>query len=183
MSEPTATSTATDSDAAPAGAAGVTESDFLDQQARVAKAAISAALADAKAALAEGVDPATWARRYPVVAIGSALVAGFAAALVAIPSKQQQELARIEKIARALHPTPEKPASPPKQEKAEGAAAASSPIWMTIVKEALAFARPLLAALASSHLGSPPPAPENGDGQAPPVTPPPAAAAAAYPRR
>ena len=40
--------------------------------------------------------------------IGSAVAAGFVAAVLAIPSKEQQELKKLEKIRRALHPEVEK---------------------------------------------------------------------------
>src|SRR5436309_2969389 len=51
----------------------VDEGDFLQKQADEAKRAISAAMADAKDALAEGMDPREWTRRFPMVAIGSAV--------------------------------------------------------------------------------------------------------------
>ena len=142
----------------------VDEADFLQQQVSEAKAALAATLSDAAAALKDGVDPATWARRYPLLAIGSALLAGFAAAAVTIPSKEQQELRKLEKLAKALRPA----APAPSGDKAAAAPTANAtadetkkPLWLTILHEAINLLRPalvsMLSAYVGSHASSPPP--------------------------
>ena len=142
------------------------ESEFLQQQVDEAKAALAATLSDAAAALKDGVDPATWARRYPLLAIGSALLAGFAAAAVTVPSKEQQELKKLEKLARALRPA----AAVPAGEKAAGAPSPATaeeskkPIWMTLLHEAISLLRPALVSMLSAYIGShnSAPPPSNG---------------------
>jgi hypothetical protein len=123
----------------------LSEGEFLEHQAQQAQAAIARALANAKAALAEGVDPREWTRRFPIIAIGSAAAAGFTAALLAVPSKEQQELRRLEKIQQALHPeSPKTDANgKPKEQRA---------IWMTLLLEAAHLIRPVLTSLLFSGL-------------------------------
>src|SRR5258707_6599902 len=62
--------------------AALSETEFLHRQAEQAQLAIGQALANARAALAEGMDPREWTKKYPLVAVGSALVAGFAASVM-----------------------------------------------------------------------------------------------------
>jgi hypothetical protein len=138
-------------------AADMSESDYLARQAEVAKLAISRALSDAKAALAEGLDPKEWTRRYPFVAVGSAIAAGFAAAVLTIPSKEQQELHKLEKIRRAMHPEPES---------AKEAKAEQKPLWSTLLHEAVQLIRPVLVSAVSAGIGRAS-APHEGDGHDP----------------
>jgi hypothetical protein len=141
--------------------AAVSEADFLQRQSEQAQAAIANALANARAALAEGVDPREWARRYPIIAIGSAAVAGFAAAVMTIPSKEQQEIHRLEKIKEALHPHP----APPKNE-SNGKSAEHQSVWMTLLHEAVQLIRPVLTSVLFANIGGPsssaPPSPGYG---------------------
>lgn len=126
-------------------AADMSESDYLARQAEVAKLAISRALSEAKSAFTEGMDPREWTRRYPFVAVGSAIAAGFTAAVLAIPSKEQQELHKLEKIRRAMHPEPE----PAKETKAE-----PKPLWSTLLHEAVQLIRPVLVSAVTAGLES-----------------------------
>ena len=84
----------------------ISESEFLADQADRAKAAAMAALSSAKVALGNSVDPRPAMRNHPLFVLGSASLAGFVAALLAIPSKKEQELRRMERIHRARNPEP-----------------------------------------------------------------------------
>ncbi|HSV14736.1 MAG TPA: hypothetical protein VLI90_10780 [Tepidisphaeraceae bacterium] len=146
------------------------EADFLTRQADEAKAAIASALADAKAALAEGIDPREWTRRYPFVALGSAVAAGFVAAVLTIPSKEQQELKKLEKIRRAMHPEVDEVKSKTKAAVADAADEAKAEshkhsFWSTILREAVQMIRPILISAMTAGLGAK--AAQNADGRPP----------------
>jgi hypothetical protein len=76
----------------------------------------SAALARVKdqllSDLASGVDPKLWLETHPWATIAGAMVAGFAAASLLVPSKEQQALRRLAAIERALMPKPADMKSP-----------------------------------------------------------------------
>ena len=82
------------------------EAEFLQKQAADAKAAIGAVVNDLKRDLAQGVDPRGWMQVAPWTTLAAAAVAGFAAAAVAVPSKEEQTLKRLKKIEEALTPKP-----------------------------------------------------------------------------
>jgi hypothetical protein len=149
----------------------LSEAEYLARQADEARRAIAHALNEAKASLAQGMDPKEWTRRYPKIAVGSAIVAGFAAAVLAIPSKEQQELRRLERLHRAMNPPPPEPAKPHGEEKTK--TEKSKSVWSIILLEAVQLIRPVVtsalnAALAAHRNGAP-----DGDGrvedQPPPV--------------
>jgi len=77
-------------------------------------------------------------------------VAGFIAAVLTIPSREEQELKRLERIRRAMYPEPE----PVKPAKPEGVAetAVKTSIWVTLLREAVQAARPLLVSLVTASL-------------------------------
>jgi hypothetical protein len=82
------------------------EKQFLTKQAADAKAAIGAVFNDIKRDLTQGVDPRGWMQVAPWTTLAAAAVAGFAAAAVAVPSKEEQTLKRLKKIEEALNPKP-----------------------------------------------------------------------------
>jgi hypothetical protein len=135
------------------------ENEFLQEQADEAKAAIGNALSEAKSALATGMDPKAWTRKYPLIAVGSALVAGFAAAAVTISSKEERELAHLRKVHEAMHPEP-----------APAASAGVKPgFWSSVIREAVEMIRPVLTtALLASFKGPP----SNQQPSSPPSDPP-----------
>ena len=109
---------------------------FLREQAEAARAALMQGVNDLKAALAGTVDPRQLPRRYPFITIGAVAVTGFVAALLTIPSREQQELKRLERIRRAMYPE----AEPAKAKAADGhgePAKAKAPLWMTVVREGI----------------------------------------------
>ncbi len=130
------------------------EADFLEKQADEAKAAITRAMADARTALAEGIDPREWTRRYPVVALGSAVAAGFVAALLAIPSKEQQELKKMEKVRRALHPEVELPKKAAAEAKDAKVHESPHSFWSTLLREAISLIKPVLMSAVTAGITS-----------------------------
>jgi len=101
------------------------ENDYLQQQADDAKAAIGNAFSEAKTALAQGMDPSAWTRKYPLVAVGSALAAGFVAAMVAVKSNEAEPV------------SPQPSNSPPPRKPG---------FWWSLTREAVEMVRPVLTA-------------------------------------
>ena len=103
--------------------------------------------------MAEKADPRQLMRKFPFVTLGSTVAVGFAAALLTIPSREQQELRRLERIRRAMHPelTPPKPAA---TKAANGEVPAKGPLWLSIAKEVLQAVRPMLTALVTAKLAA-----------------------------
>jgi hypothetical protein len=112
------------------------ENDYLQQQADDAKAAIGNAFSEAKTALAQGMDPSAWTRKYPLVAVGSALAAGFVAAMVAVKSNEPQPV------------SPQPPSAPPPAPKPG--------FWWSLIREAVEMVRPVLTAALIAAIKSPP---------------------------
>ena len=82
------------------------EADYLTLQQEHAKAAIARVVSEMKAALAEGANPKDWLHQYPWATLGASAVAGFVAASMLIPSREQQALKKLAEIERALNPEP-----------------------------------------------------------------------------
>ena len=74
----------------------------MTRQAADAKAAIARAKSDIAQDLARTADPRAWLAVAPWTTLAGAAVAGFLAAAVAIPSKQEQALRRLRKLEKAL---------------------------------------------------------------------------------
>jgi hypothetical protein len=133
------------------------ESEFLRLEAEKAKLAISESLKKARAALGNSVDPRVPLRKHPLIGIGTAAVAGFVATVLMVPSKEERELRHLERLRRAMHPEPPKAAptdakSDGNGSHAESPAAEKKPIWMTVLKEVIAFAKPILLAQITTQL-------------------------------
>jgi len=148
----------------------VSESDFLRQEAENAKLRMGAALNQAKEAMVGKVDPHKLTRKHPILSILTAVIGGFVAALLAIPSREEQELRRLERLHRATHPAP--PPSQTSNGKSENPAPAEKrSIGAVIVHEIIGMIKPILLATITAGIKSattPPPAsaevkpPENG---------------------
>jgi hypothetical protein len=89
------------------------EADFLTLQQEHAKAAIGRAMSELKSALAGGVDPRPWMKQYPWATLGASAVAGFVAASMLVPSKEEQALKKLAAIEKALNPPPPRRPEPP----------------------------------------------------------------------
>jgi hypothetical protein len=144
---------------APRPAGRLTEAEFLDAQAEQAKAALRATLDEMKVDLRKGLSPLHWAQDHPWIALIGSSVGGFVAASTLVPSKEQQELARLRRIHEALHPTP-KPAAQDKKSKAkeveEGA------IGGLLLRQLIGLIHPLLTSLLSAAMTARQAPPEPG---------------------
>jgi hypothetical protein len=127
-----------------------TESEYLAQQSRAAQAALQQAWSEFKANLGHGVDPKAWAKQHPWIALGGAAVAGFAATAALVPSKEQQALRKLAELERALHPPP------PPQATNGDAKKEKAGILTTILLEAFALLRPVLASILTAQMGGGP---------------------------
>jgi len=126
------------------------EAEFLEQEAAKARAAINEALSDLGRNLKATVDPHMLTRDHPWIAISTAAVAGFAAALTLVPSKEQQALRALVELERARHGPPPSPASTtaPASDNSPKAAGAVG----TIAAEAWKMLRPLATTLLSAGI-------------------------------
>lgn len=86
--------------------AGVGESVYLTRQAQLAKQAMRQTVADMGSLAAQGADPRQWMQQCPWATLGASAVAGFAATVLLVPSKEQQALKKLAAIERALQPPP-----------------------------------------------------------------------------
>jgi hypothetical protein len=149
-------------------AAPLSEAEFLKREATRAKAAIGEALSDLGNNLKATADPHVLTRDHPWVAISAAAVAGFAAAITLIPSKEQQALRALAELERVRHAPPPAAATSDKAAAAEGAAGG---IFATIAAEVFKMIRPLITTLLTAGISrataaSSGPAPADGNGHA-----------------
>jgi hypothetical protein len=91
-------------------AAALSESEFLTRQSADAKAAISRVVSDLQHDLTQTVDPRAWLQSHPWTTLGATAIAGFVAAAMVVPSKEEQMLKKLRAIEKALTPDPAAPA-------------------------------------------------------------------------
>ncbi len=65
------------------------------------------ASSEMKAWLVQSVSPIQWTRQHPWIGLSAGAVAGFVAATMAVPSKEQQALRKLRRIEAALNPSRE----------------------------------------------------------------------------
>jgi len=132
------------------------EADFLTLQQEHAKAAIGRVVGEIKTALAEGANPTEWAKQYPWATLGVSAVAGFVAATMLIPSREEQALKKLAEIERALNPEPRRRAERERDEhpdSVDGKAGAEAyqsgkhSFMTTLMGEAIKAVRPALISL------------------------------------
>ena len=104
------------------------------------------------AKLGEGANPVEWAKRYPWASVGASAVAGFVAASLLIPSKEQQALARLAAIERALNPAPPKKEQPEVSDSVNGDSSAkqhraSTGLLTLLAREAIGAVKPAIISL------------------------------------
>jgi hypothetical protein len=148
----------------------LSESEYLAQQAASAKAAITGALSEMGKDFARTADPRLWARQHPWATLAASAVAGFAAAATLVPSKEQQALAKLAAIERALE------AHRPGKHAADGEKASDGNgkehkggFLTTLLHELIAVVRPAILSVISAGLAShaaPPPADPNAEAPA-----------------
>ena len=78
------------------------EGKVHQMQARHAKFALQEAVLDARHHLLKAADVRPVLRKYPYVAVGGSLAAGFVAAAVLVPSKKQRAASRLRALERAV---------------------------------------------------------------------------------
>ncbi len=125
----------------------LSESKYLERQASEAQEAMARAWGELKRDLAKGADPRVWMQSHPWITLASAAVAGFTAAAVVVPSKEEQALRKLEKIERALH-TAHHPES---HANGNGSKKKSGGFLGMIIHELLGVLKPLLVTLVSAH--------------------------------
>jgi hypothetical protein len=162
-----------------------TEAQYLAQQARDAADAITGTRREAVAYLSQAANPKIWVRAHPLISLGSGLIAGFAVgAARPIPWIGEQirhlraEFESLLHAAKGEHPAEEEHPSreaDPKRETMAGRArvaaetAGVTGLVLSIVKELLVLARPILSGIvASQFAGSS--SPHEHNGQSPPET-------------
>jgi hypothetical protein len=92
------------SDSASADESKIGEAEFIEREAENARQALSMAMKDLGQCLVDGADPRLWTREHPWIMAASAAVAGFSAAALLVPSKEQQALRKLAEINRAIAP-------------------------------------------------------------------------------
>jgi ElaB/YqjD/DUF883 family membrane-anchored ribosome-binding protein len=125
----------------------LSEAEFLKQEAARARIAIGDALTDLGESLKATADPHVLTRDHPWIAISTAAVAGFAAAVAMIPSKEQQALRDLAELERARHAPP-----PSTSDKAVVEGAVSGSVVGTIASEVLKTVRPLITTLITAAI-------------------------------
>jgi hypothetical protein len=83
------------------------ESQFLAEQAQLAREAIAQTWSEVKNGVSRLADPRKLTRKHPWSALGMAAAAGFAAAWLAVPTKEDRAIRRLARIERAMNPRPD----------------------------------------------------------------------------
>lgn len=81
----------------------MSETDFLAEQANAAKEAVARTAQELIGKLGQNADPRELAKQHPWMSIAAAAVSGFAAAAIAVPSKEQQAMRRLSRLERTLN--------------------------------------------------------------------------------
>lgn len=119
---------------------------------------MQAALKDVVARLGQGANPADWAKLYPLATVGASAVAGFVAASLLVPSKEQQALHRLAAIERALNPHPPQPAqvhSPTDPSPEAKGYRAPSGFLTLVAREAIGAIKPVLISMLTAQAAKP----------------------------
>ena len=89
------------------------------------------------------------AREYPWVSLGVAAAAGFIGTTLVVPSREQQALARLAAIEKALNPPK---SSGTNHDSSATPSEKSGSLFMIILREVLALVRPLLLSLLTAGM-------------------------------
>jgi hypothetical protein len=136
----------------------LSEQEFLKLRAEMARRSVAEALVNAKAALAGKIDPTRLARKHPVISIAAAMVGGFVAAAVAVPSREEQELRRLRRLHDATHP----PVPPTNGHDAGQKPPEKPSLGETVLRELIALIKPIVLAAITAGIksaGNPAPGP------------------------
>lgn len=104
QSDPTTTSSAAEAEQVRErqSAERLSESEYLTQQANAAREAMQRTAQELLEKLKTDVDPRQLAKEHPWISLAVAAAGGFTAAVVAVPSKEQQALKRLAEMERAV---------------------------------------------------------------------------------
>ncbi len=127
-----------------------------------------ARISEIKTELRHGLSPLRWAHDHPWLALAASAAGGFATATALIPSKEQQELARLRRIQEALHPAP-KPAPDHKDSKKSEAKEVA--IGALLLRQIIGLIRPAIVSLLSAALTARPKPSEPNPQAAPAIDP------------
>ncbi|MGH7215534.1 MAG: hypothetical protein ACREIT_12280 [Tepidisphaeraceae bacterium] len=130
----------------------LTEATFLTEQAANAKAAIAQTIDEIKAHLAHGVDPKALTRDYPWVAVGAAAIAGFTAATMIVPSREEQALKRLAALEKALHPQTSPPSPGAGTDSAAQYQAGHTSFWGGVARELFGAVKPALLSMLTAGI-------------------------------
>lgn len=133
------------------------EAGYVAQQAEDARAAIGHTLHAIASDLKESVDVRLWAKEHPWMTVGAAATAGFVAACVFVPTREDQALKRLSKIEKALRPSSPAASSDNNSASAEAdqdGASQSSSMWSGIARQIYDAVKPaVLSTLAATVSG------------------------------
>jgi len=116
--------------------------------------------------LRRGLSPIAWTKAHPWIAVTGAAVGGLATAMTLVPSKEQQELARLRRLHEALHPAPK----PPAEEKGSRATEVKEgAIGALLLRQVIGLIRPVISAMLSAAISARPKPPEPASSTASPV--------------
>jgi hypothetical protein len=149
----------------------LSEAQFLQQQAELAKAAIARTFKRFTQEMGQGANPVEWAREYPWISMGAAAVAGFVAANMLIPSKEDQALKKLARLERALSPPPPPlidAATPDKEPAKHG-------VVYGLLNQALKAIQPAIISAITAHVAKNEPSNGQAHAAAGPNAPPPSA--------
>lgn len=108
--------------------------------------------------MGQGTNPVDWAKQYPWATLGASAVAGFVAAALVVPSKEQQALAKLGAIERALNPQPApRPEvhSPSDPDPAAKSYRAPSGFLTLLAREAIGAVKPVLISMLTAQAAKP----------------------------
>lgn len=119
---------------------------------------MQAALKEVVARLGQGTNPVDWAKQYPWATVGASAVAGFVAASLLVPSKEQQALHKLAAIERALNPHPPQQAqvhSPTDASPEAQSYRAPSGFLSLVAREAIGAIKPVLISMLTAQVAKP----------------------------
>ena len=151
--------------APPPRAKSKSEAAYLAEQAANAKAAFKQTLEEIKSGLGAGISPAEWTKEHPWMMLASAMVVGFTATTMAVPSKQQAALNRLKKIEAALKEPP-----PEKIHESNGHKPEKRGLTTVVVAELIRAATGIVSTLLKAAAVPPPPPPSPADSAQTPPT-------------
>jgi len=125
----------------------MSEADFLAEQAKAAKEAVARTAQELIGKLGQNADPRELTKQHPWASVAAAVVGGFAAAALTVPSKEQQAMRRLSRLERTLNMHHDQ--EPAEEDRgARNYASGRSSFWGGLAQQVLEAVKPaLLSAL------------------------------------